>query len=797
MLGTTISRYQVVEKLGEGGMGAVYKAWDTHLDRYVALKVLAEEAIAGGFRSRFVREAKTAASLNHPNIAHVYEVGDVDGTCFIAMEYIDGETLRQKMDSAESGLTELLGYLLQTANALGRAHAKGVIHCDLKPENIMVTREGLVKVLDFGLARLLEGYGRERARLEPAGRTQTSFPLWREPGIEGTIGYMSPEQAESKKLTDGRSDIFSFGCILFEIATRTLPFAGDTPVRALHSLIYDPAPPLAKYWPEAPPELQSILDLCLEKDPSKRCSTIEEVGRALETFLQTTAEGRKILERPEALPRQPEVHRVRKRKFAIIAAISSLLLAVGLAFYTRQSAETRIDSVAVIPFANARGTPQTDFLSDGISEGLINALAQLPDLKVIARSSSFKFKGENIDIRRVARTLGVRVLVTGRLAELNGQLRITAELVKGNDGSQLWGAQYRAAFAEVADIQAQIVREIAQRVRSHLTENDRAKLARAGEKNSEAYELLLRGRYEMRLYNPRSTQKAVEYYQEALALDPGFAMANAELAYSYRLLSGAGILKPSETLPLAEAAARRALAADPDLAQAHAALADIRKDQWDWTTAEHEYRRAVVLNPNLASAHNGFANYLSLIHKYDEAFAETARAHELDPIGVPTAIETVAVYYNARQYDKALDAMRSASKLDPSAPALWTWAGIVNGGSGKFPEAIAAYKNALRLGDHTAATQCNYGYSLARSGSRDQALQILHGLRRSGEFIPPTALAVLYTGLNEKENAIQSLMNAYKERDPLLQYIGVESQLNALRDDERFQDLLAKIGLPR
>lgn len=794
MLGTTISHYLVIEKLGEGGMGVVYRARDTRLDRDVALKVLTGESMTGDVRSRLIREAKAAAALNHPNIAHIYEVGDVGGTSYIAMEYVDGETLRVKMRSPQSSLFELLEYLRQTAAVLSKAHAKGLVHCDLKPENIMVTSEGLVKLLDFGLAKLVQDYGRELAVLDPRTLTQTSLPSAMGSDTGGTLGYMSPEQAEGKRLNGGRSDVFSFGCILFETIAHRVPFSGKSAVHALHSLIYDPAPPIHDFAPGAPPALQGILDVCLKKDPEQRAA-MEDVDRRLENVLHGHAVSPNLLARRRPL-RRPS-GRIRIPLRTAIYGLGVVLLLVVVALSLRRTAATAIDSIAVIPFVNSGDTPGTDFLSDGISEGLINNLAQLPNLKVIARSSSFKFKGAGIDVRTVARTLGVGVLVTGRLAQMNGQLRMTVELVKGSDGTQLWGAQYRGAVSDVADVQSRMVREIAQQVRSQLTASDQKKLAKAGAANSEAYELLLRGRYEMRLYNPKSTQKAVDYYREALALDPGYAMAHAELAYSYRLLSGAGILKPEETLPLAEAAARRALSADDGLAQAHAALGDILKDKWDWAGAEREYRQALALNPNLVAAHSGLANYLSLHGRFASAIEEILLARELDPVGVPTAINAAAVYYNARQYDNAIRTLEHAAQLDSSAPALLTWKGIVYGGSGRFAQAIDSFESAFRLGDRTAATRCNYAYSLARAGKRDRAMQVLRDIARSGDFIPPVALAVAYAGLDDKERAIHLLLTAYAARDPLLQYINVESQLDALHHDRRYQDLVAKIGLPR
>ncbi|MBI3680211.1 MAG: protein kinase [Acidobacteria bacterium] len=804
--GAQIGAYRIEELLGIGGSAKVYKALDPRLGRYVALKVLTPDTVNQGLRERFVREARAAAGLNHPNIAVIYEVGEAGETCFIAMEYVEGETLREKLQAPGTALSELLGYLRQTAHALVRAHAKGVVHCDLKPENIMVTREGQAKVLDFGVAKLIGRYKSENPASEfvswPAGRMIPREPRttgW----VGGTWGYMSPEQAGGKKDLDERSDVFSFGCLLFEAATRQLPFLDESLARTFQNLLHEPVPRISELCPGGPRGLESIVDRCLEKDPATRYASMAEVERDLGNLLE--AEGAPLPVRMVTPSDDTCVSKRTQRRDLILAALrkwavpvaAALLAIISVAIpYFRWYPASKPPSIAVIPFVNALGTPQSEYLSDGISESLIHALAQLPDLKVIARSSSFRFK-EQIDVRQVARTLGVQFLVSGRVAEGGGRLRITAELVSGADGSQVWGAQYNPTISDLAGVEAAIAREIAERIYSRLTRSEREKLAKGAKVNPEAYELLLRARYHMRLYTPESRRQAVSYYQQALALDPGFALASAELASAYRYLSGSAVARAAEMLPKAEASARRALAADADLAEAHAALADIKKDQWAWASAEREYRQALRLNPNLANAHVGFAIYLSVMGRDEEAIAEIQGARKLDPLGLPTAVHVAAVYYNARRYSQALDALKAAVDLDPAAPAPWTWIGIVSGGSGHFAKAVSAFETAIGWGDNTAATQCYYAYSLARTGRRDRAIEILHQLEHSDAFVPPSALAVIHLGLNEKERAIQTLQAAYAVKDSMLQYMKVESHLDSLHQDPRFQELAAKLGLPR
>jgi TolB-like protein/Tfp pilus assembly protein PilF len=549
--------------------------------------------------------------------------------------------------------------------------------------------------------------------------------------------------------------------ILYELVSGRRPYPPETPWQER----------LTRKVPPVHPRWDVLLARCLDPDPAHRFRNAEEVAQALS-------------------PSRP------RRWFLQVAAAAVIAVTAGGVTYQRDTpGESGL--LAVIPFVNASHTPESEYLSDGLSEGLINALVQLPDLKVIARSSSFKFKGDKLDVHKAARTLGAQVVVTGRVAEMGGRLRITTELVNGADGTQIWGAQYNCALSDLSSIQAEISRQIAERIRSKLTPSERLKLAKGKQVNPEAYELLLRGRYQMRLYTPESREKAVGYFQQALAVDPGFSLAHAELAAAYRVLSASGILDSAEALPQAEAEARRALAADADLAEAHAALAGIKRDRWDWTGAEGEYRMALALSPNLTIARTGLAICLSVTGKYDAAITEIQHSRELDPIGLPTAVDVAAVYYNTRHYDQAAEALQHAASLDPSSPTPWMWMGMVKGGSGRFSEAVAAYEKAIRLGDHTGAIQCLYAHSLARSGRRHQALQILDQVRRSQVFVPLSALAFIYTGLNDKESAIRMLQAAYAARDPMLQYLQVESHYDILKDDPRFQDLAIRIGLPR
>jgi len=754
--GSTLGQYQILQLLGSGGSSDVYKAFDSRLERNVALKVFANATLTADFRARFAREAKVAASLNHPNIATVYDVGEAGRHWYIAMEYVDGVALREKFNDATCSLSERLDYLGQAAGALARAHATGLVHCDLKPENIMLTGDGLVKVLDFGLARQVHAGTVEQPRA----------------GIEGTVGYMSPEQAARQPI-GAHSDVFAFGCMLFEAAANRLPFWSPSVAGALENLRHADPPRLGAFAQKLPAGLQELVDDCLAKDPAARLRSMQDVSVRLHAITHKTS-----------------------RTGSRVAWGMAALLAVSAAFgYWQWRSQSPAASVAVIPFVNARSTPEGIALAEGISEGLISALAQLPDLRVIARSSSFRFSGDTPDVRRIARALGVRTVVTGRITEEAGRLRVTTELVNGENGTTLWGAEYTRNRADLADIQGQIATEIARRVRSKLTPADQRRLEKLVHPNPEVYSLLLRGRYQMSLYTPESTQRAASYFEQALGIDQSYAMANAELANAYRRLGGAGILRPREALPLAEQAALKAIAADAELAQAHTVLADIKRDRWDWAAADREYRRAIALSASSVPAHQGLAISLSLSGQSDAAVAELSRVRDLDPVGLSSAIDTAAVYYNVRRYDRALETLKEAARLDALAPAVWTWIGIATGGSGDFVRALTAFDRAMELGDRTAATLCYDIHALARSGKRDEALRRLATIERSGTFVPPSSLAIAYEGLGERDRAIEQLQKAFADRDPLLQYIAVESYLDGMKSDARFQAILAQRGM--
>ena len=738
-------RFRIVREVAQGGMGVVYEAFDERLERRIAIK-----CAKAGFRRRLPPEVRHAREISQPNVCKIYEIhtastprGKID---FLTMEFLEGETLAERIRKSPLPEAQARLIALQLCAGLAEAHRSHVIHGDLKSNNVILTTDadGSIRavITDFGLART------------PRGSQASSTSGTR----GGTPAYMAPELLKGGEPSI-LSDIYALGVILYELTSGKRPVSGEN--RSGDSTS-----------DRAPSQWDRVVRRCLDPDPSRRLGSASEVAEAL---------------KPPS----------RRRFLTAVAASGAAVTGGAIWHYLGGRSAAAIPSVAVIPFVNTQARPELQYLTEGISENLINALAQLSDVKVIARASSFQFRGEGIDVKKTAHRLGVKALVTGQISEADGQLRITAELVNGSDGTQLWSGQYSPRMSQVADTEAKITRDTALQIRSRLSNSEQLLFGQRVKTNPAAYELFLRARYLARLHNPESSIDAMNTYQAALAIDPGFALAHAGLAYEYRLLAGSAIFNARDMLPKAEAEVSRALATDPVLAEAHAVLADIRKDQWDWAGAEREYRRAIDLSSSLAVAREGFAIYLSVMGRFDEGIAQVEKARELDPLGVPTAVDAAAVYYNARRYKQSLDVLNLALDLDPSASVAWRWIGIVNGGSGQFENATSAYKKAIELGDNTTATLCYQAYSLVRSGRRQAALQILEQLKRSDQFVSGTALAVLYLGLDDPERALRELQAAYAARDPLIQYLKVESHFDALSSDPRFRELCAKIGLPR
>ena len=809
--------YRIVSKIGEGGMGEVYLAEDTKLDRKVALKILPADVAADQTRMRrFVQEAKAASALNHPNIITIHEIAQSDSRNFIATEFIDGETLRQRMRHTPMKLGEALHVAIQCASALSAAHATGIVHRDIKPENIMIRRDGIVKVVDFGLAKLTERRPTESVDTE----AETSFKT--DPGtVVGTAAYMSPEQARGTEM-DARTDIFSLGIVLYEMAAGRLPFEGSSSNEVLAAILSDKeSQPLARYSTEVPIELQRIVSKALRKNREERYQTSKDLLLDLQSLQQDLEFERKLerSERPEPktaarTPRQaweetaassarPTVGErgptsqkaLNKTRVIAVAGLFIIGLGVGGYLYFKSSPSGAIRSIAVLPFANTSNNPDTEYLSDGISESLINSLSQMPGMKVIARSSSFQYKGKDVDAQKIANALGVEAILMGRVAQRGDTLLISVEMVDARDKTQVWGEQYNRKTADILQIQSEISREVAEKLRVRLTTGEEQQLVRRERANPQAYELLLKGRFHEHRGGTEDLRRAVEYYQQAIAVDSTYGAAYAALSLSYNDLVGYSLLDPKEFMPKAEAAARKALELEESLDEAHLALATLKTSTWQWVDAEREFKRAIELNPNLFRAHNTYSAYLSAVGRHEEAITEMQRAQELDPLSLFADAELGFTFYKARKYDQALEVLKKSLELDQNYPLTHTYLALTYAAKGMPAEAIAEHKESMRLGINTPGMQIYLGAAYAQAGDRAAAQRILRQLERSGEYVSPGELPVLYAALGKREEAFASFEKAYLAHDQQLQYLGIEPAFDSLRSDVRFKDLMRRVGL--
>ena len=817
-------------------MGEVYLAQDTKLDRKVALKILPSVLADNQDRMRrFVQEAKCAASLNHPNIAHIYEIGEAenrgisqtvegDSVHFIAMEFIDGHTLREEIHHKRTPLSKLLKYLNQVTDGLAKAHAAGIIHRDLKPDNIMISRDGHAKILDFGLAKLVETteLGLDREEMDSEVPT-AAMPQRTSPGaIMGTVGYMSPEQVKAKTL-DQRSDIFSFGCVLYEAVTGRKPFAGDTVVDTLHKIIHDPAPAIADSNPNAPAELQRIIRRCLTKEPEKRYQTIRDTANDLEEVIEelksVTDSERSVVpstamssghgtvdvasaQRTHSVSQPVSsaeyvVRGIRNHKLG--AAFVMLLLAlIGGGYWywsTRGAGGNQIDSIAVLPFVNESGNPDVEYLSDGMTESLINSLSNLPNLSVKARNSVFRYRGASIDEKRIGQDLSVDALLLGRVLQRGDNVTLYLSLVDARTGSSVWGEQYDRKMQDIAVLQKEIASDVSRKLRARLSNAEAKRLTRNYTDNSEAYQLYLKGRFFWNKRTPDSIRRSIAYFEQAIEKDHGFALAYTGLADSY--VVPANRIEPHVAMPKAKTAALQALAIDETLAEAHTSLARVLQVyDWNWTDAEKEFKRALELNPRYPVAHQWYGGYLERTGRFNEAISERKLAIELDPLSTITIFELGQNFLFTRNYDQAIAQFQRCLELDPDFPAAHQYLPLAYVQKGMYEEAFAKIRGA----PESAAINLTgvLGYVYAVSGRVSDAKKELEELKRlrNTEYISAVSLAYICAGLGEKDEALSWLEKGLEERAFQMQLLQVDPRLEKLRDDPRFKELVRKVGFP-
>lgn len=834
---TQLGRYEIRSVLGVGGMGEVYLARDLSLNRRVALKVLPAEVASNHDRMRrFKQEASAAASLNHPSIAHIYEIGEFGGLNFIAMEYVEGLTLRAKIHDEREELPKLLRALQHVAEGLAKAHEAGVVHRDLKPDNVMITSDGHGKILDFGLAKLLE----PQATSGSVSSEEPTILQHSTPGvILGTAGYMSPEQAQGRtKEIDHRADIFSFGCILFEAITGRRAFAGTDTIDTLNKIIREPAPSIAALNPTAPTDLQRIVRRCLAKDPDERYQNIKDVAIELKEVrreLQETAteapstssrdtktvwtSEATMVQNPSdastAAPSSPStrassaefiVNEIKRHKIATVIVIALTLIAVTVAalavrsYWHAGSTEVAVDSIAVIPFVNQDKDSGSDWISDGLTESIINNLTQLPNLKVIARSSVFRYKGKADDPLTIGKELGVRAVLTGRLTQRGDAMLISAELVDIRDNKQLWGEQYERKLADMLSVQREIAREITNNLRPTLSGVDQSRMDKQYTANPEAYQLYLKGRFYWNKRTPADFQKSIEYFQQAIAKDPDYALAYSGLADAYTLLTVYSSEPAHKLMPQAKRAALKALELDDKLAEAHASYGQIVVYyDYELATAEQQYRRALELNPNYATAHQWLAEHLAAVKRFDEAIAEIQRALQLDPLSVIMNRIYADILVDSRRYDEAIEQYKKTLELDPNFPTAHYFLGRAYEALGKYDQAVAQYTTAGRISGWSPEVVAAANQVYAREGwkaywqaSLDQILK-----QPGGRTFPPFVIATFYARLGQTEEAISWLHRGYEERDFRMTLISVSFEFDSIRSDPRFVELVQKIGLPQ
>ena len=827
---TTLSHYRIVSKIGAGGMGEVYLAQDTKLDRKVALKILPAEVASNLDRmERFIREAKSAAALSHPNIAQIFEIGEDNGIHYIAMEFIDGVTLREKIHRERTELRKLLRYLQHVAEGLAKAHAAGIVHRDLKPDNIMITRDGHAKILDFGLAKLIEPQplpGGDSSEVATAVLQQYSTPGT----VMGTVGYMSPEQAQGKtKEIDQRSDIFSFGCILFEAATGKKPFEGESVIKSLHMVVYEPAAPIANLNPSAPVELQRIVRRCLEKDADDRYQGIKEVAIELKHLRRELEAGADFDTTTPPLVSNQAAHStdsvltigstapasasippalssaeyvvqgLKQHKLAAAIVVVVLISAVALsAYYVRaRNAVTAIDSIAVLPFENKSNAADTEYLSDGLAESLIYRLSQLPNLKVSPTSSVMRYKGKATDLKAIANELGVSAVMTGRIAQRGDNLTISVELVDVRNNKVLWGEQYERKMSDLLATQREIAAAIAQKLQLKLGGSETKGITKRYTDNNEAYQLYLKGRFHFARRTKDELERSIEAYQQAIKLDPKFALAHVGLAEAYVVMPSFPYMSPKVAFPQAKAAIAKALALDPELPEAHTVSGMIAAAyDWNWAEAEREFKRALELDPSLALTHYRYAwTYLSPMGRHDEAIAEMQRAMEIEPLSLIQGANFAGVYMYARQFDLAVEQAKKTYDLDPTFFGAQNWLCHTYNAKGMYAESLAISEKTL-AGRSPLLGPIGYGY--AKTGRRREAEEVIKQWkeREKTTYIINYWVAAVYAALGEKDAAFAELEKAYQSRDWFLPRLKTDSFMDPLRDDPRFKDLVRRLGLP-
>jgi eukaryotic-like serine/threonine-protein kinase len=757
--GQILSHYRLDEKLGEGGMGLVFRAWDQRLERSVAIKFIGERLLAdAGARGRFLREARTASALNHPSVCVIHEVGEADGLAYIVMEHVEGKPLGALIPKDGLPLDTVLRCGTQIADALAHAHERGIVHRDLKSLNVVITPEGRAKVLDFGLAKRLSEGKADAEMTQSIGPTAAGL-------VVGTLSYLPPEVLRGAA-ADPRGDIWALGVMLFEMASGYLPFQGTTPFETSSAILREPPSRLPA---RVPAGLRGVIQRCLVKEPEQRYQRAGELRAALDALSSNVS--------PVPAPARPR----------------------GAAPRRRTKASGPIRSLAVLPLENLSGDAAQEYFADGMTEALIARLAKIGTLRVISRTSAMLYKGVRKPLPEIARELKVDAVVEGSVLRSGEQVRITAQLIRAATDEHLWAETYDRDLRDILALQSEVARAIAQEIQVKLTPREEASLAHCRTVDPAAYEAYLRGLHSWNKRSESGLKKGIEHFQQAIEEDPTYARAYAGLADCYSVLGWMGILSPKESFGRGKAAAVKALELEKDLAEAHCSLAyALHHYDWDWANAEKGFLRSLELNPGYATGHHWHALLHVSLGRTREAVAELEKAQELDPLAPILKSALGFLFYITRQYDRATVELH---KTIEAHPKLWignNWLGLIAAQQKRYPEALAACARAVELSDSLPLTVASLGYIQALSGDRESALGTLERLQELAKrrYVMPYGIATIYAGLDDKEQALVWLEKAFQERGNLLCYLSVDPVFDSLRTHPRFQQLIGRIGLP-
>jgi eukaryotic-like serine/threonine-protein kinase len=804
MIGRTISHYRVVEKLGGGGMGIVYKAEDIRLGRFVCLKFLPEKLSKDHPAvERFQREARAASSLNHPHICTIYDVDEFEEQSFIVMEFLEGQTLKHRIEGRPLHIEQVPEYGHQMADALEAAHAKAIIHRDIKPANIFLTERGQIKLLDFGLAKLLperKGIG-SLTHAGTAFNNTTQDAHLTSTGVSmGTVAYMSPEQVRGEEL-DERTDLFSLGLVLYEMSTGRQAFVGNTSGVLFEAILNRTPIPAVRLNPAISPQLEQIINKALEKDRMLRYRTAADLSADLLRLKRDTDSARAFqvtTGTPSAQPaKRSWIHFV----WAGVLGLALVLFGFNIGGLRDRvlhgSVQGRVDSIAVLPFANVSNDPKTEYLSDGITESLINSLSQLPNLSVTARNTVFRYKGQTSDPQKIGRDMGVKAILTGRLIQTGDELMISVSLEDVRDSRQIWGEQYNRKLSNLVSVQQEIAADIYGRLRPKLEGEGRKLLAKRPTENVEAYQLYLQGLFYWNKWTEADFKKAADYFTQAVQKDSRYALSYAGLADTYSLLGDAGYLPPSEAWPKAKAAAMQALEIDDTLAEAHTSLALVKEHfEWDWTGAETEFRRAIELNPNSATTHHWYGDYLANMGRSEEGLRETKRAQELDPLSLIINTTLGWQLYLARRSDQAIEQLHKVLDIDARFTPARRVLEEVYAQTGRQKEAVEEREKVVSVsGSPELATSIAEDFSkLGYKGVQQSWLDGLTEISKHG-YVSSYSIAEGYMRLGQKEKALDWLEKAYQEHDSGLVSIAVEPMFDPIRASSRFVDIVRRMKL--